>query len=341
MVKAKKYYVVRVGKRTGIFNTWESCHRQVDKYPGAIFKSFTNYLEAKAWFEGEDTRPFTSDPIIHPDDMPAPLLNSKQYPNSVQILYVVREGVIPGIYETWEECRKQVHGYSHAKYKVCHSRAEALAYLNDQPFPADATASDTCSVTAANETSPNQLNNATVASNLVHSKASRSSKNKLVSANLNQQLDQMIAQLNEGEVLAFVDGSYDDGLKRYGYGAMLVSHDGTSHKLCKSFANPSNPDFAKSRNVAGELEGVKAAITWASEQGKTHITIVYDYMGIEKWPTKQWKANLPLTQQYAKFVQEMEKKIKVSFFKVPAHTGITYNEVADQLAKDSLHITDD
>ena len=31
--------------------------------------------------------------------------------------YVVWEGRKPGIYETWEECKAQVHKYSKAKYK--------------------------------------------------------------------------------------------------------------------------------------------------------------------------------------------------------------------------------
>jgi ribonuclease HI len=34
-----------------------------------------------------------------------------------QKYYVVWKGHQPGIYETWEECRKQIHGYAGAEYK--------------------------------------------------------------------------------------------------------------------------------------------------------------------------------------------------------------------------------
>ncbi len=34
-----------------------------------------------------------------------------------QKYYVVWKGHQPGIYETWEECRKQIHGYTGAEYK--------------------------------------------------------------------------------------------------------------------------------------------------------------------------------------------------------------------------------
>ena len=32
----------------------------------------------------------------------------------------------------------------------------------------------------------------------------------------------------------------------------------------------------------------------------------------------------------------MKKKINIKFVKVPAHSGVTYNEIADELAKAAL-----
>lgn len=42
-----KYYSVRVGRKTGIFNSWPECEKQVKGYKGAKYKSFTSYEEAK------------------------------------------------------------------------------------------------------------------------------------------------------------------------------------------------------------------------------------------------------------------------------------------------------
>lgn len=36
----KKYYVVWVGRQTGIFETWEDCNEQIFGYPKAVYKSF-------------------------------------------------------------------------------------------------------------------------------------------------------------------------------------------------------------------------------------------------------------------------------------------------------------
>ena len=41
-----KYYAVKVGRKTGIFNTWEECKEQVDGFEGAEYKSFSKLEEA-------------------------------------------------------------------------------------------------------------------------------------------------------------------------------------------------------------------------------------------------------------------------------------------------------
>ena len=43
--------------------------------------------------------------------------------------YAVRNGYHTGIYNTWEECRKEVSGYSGAEYKSFQSLKDAEKYL--------------------------------------------------------------------------------------------------------------------------------------------------------------------------------------------------------------------
>lgn len=47
----KKYYAVKNGRKTGIFNTWAECEKQVKGYPSASFKSFSNLGDAKCFLE--------------------------------------------------------------------------------------------------------------------------------------------------------------------------------------------------------------------------------------------------------------------------------------------------
>src|SRR5262249_17922636 len=43
--------------------------------------------------------------------------------------YAVRSGHKPGIYQTWDECKAQVDGYSNADYKSFSTLREAQSYL--------------------------------------------------------------------------------------------------------------------------------------------------------------------------------------------------------------------
>ncbi len=44
--------------------------------------------------------------------------------------YAVRRGNRPGIYETWDECKKEVAGFSGAEYKSFTAKADAQAYMD-------------------------------------------------------------------------------------------------------------------------------------------------------------------------------------------------------------------
>jgi len=47
---AQKFYVVWLGRQTGVFDDWASAQRAVDKFPGARFKSFATRAEAEQAF---------------------------------------------------------------------------------------------------------------------------------------------------------------------------------------------------------------------------------------------------------------------------------------------------
>ena len=44
-----KFYAVKEGKKPGIYHTWDECKEQVNGYSGAVYKSFSNEEEAKAF----------------------------------------------------------------------------------------------------------------------------------------------------------------------------------------------------------------------------------------------------------------------------------------------------
>lgn len=48
---AKKYFVVKIGKKEGIYDTWDECKKQVTGVSGAVYKSFKNLEDAELYFK--------------------------------------------------------------------------------------------------------------------------------------------------------------------------------------------------------------------------------------------------------------------------------------------------
>lgn len=141
-----------------------------------------------------------------------------------------------------------------------------------------------------------------------------------------------ISNLEENEMVAYVDGSFDKASGYYSYGVILFTKDGRCHISKKE----KDENMNSMRNVAGEIRGAMVSMEKALEEKKDTLYLYYDYMGIEKWATGEWKANKYGTKMYKNYYDSIKDSLRVVFKKVVAHSGNKYNEEADKLAKKAL-----
>lgn len=188
--------------------------------------------------------------------------------------YAVKKGRNEGVYESWEECKKQVDGYSGAVFKSFQNKQDALDFINSNEF------------------------------------------------------------FEKSENYAYVDGSFSKEKLEFSFGAVIF-HNGEIFKFCEKF---SDPELISMRNVAGEIKGSEFVMKYCIENNIESIDIYYDYSGIEKWCTGEWKANKPGTIAYRDYYNSIKDKIKINFVKVKGHSGDKYNDLADSLAKSALGI---
>lgn len=137
-----------------------------------------------------------------------------------------------------------------------------------------------------------------------------------------------------GALTAYVDGSYNVATGEFSYGMVLLA-EGIEETFAAKFANT---ELATMRNVAGEIKGAEAAMRYAVEKGYQKLYLYHDYEGIAKWCQGLWKTNKEGTIAYKAYFDSIQDKLEVVFKKVVAHTGVTYNEKADKLAKKALGI---
>lgn len=196
--------------------------------------------------------------------------------------YAVKKGAQTGIFETWEECRRMVHGVAGAVYKSFATRQEAQQYLSGAAQTPD-------------------------------KKTSAATPDRCLRA--------------------YVDGSFDQKIKRYSFGCILLLPDG---EIIRESGSGNDPKSLELRNVTGEMLGAMFAVKWAMKHEYQAVEICYDYAGIEQWATHGWQAKNDLTKQYAAYMNRCGEHILISFTKIAAHTGDLYNEEADRLAKQAL-----
>lgn len=191
--------------------------------------------------------------------------------------YAVRSGRQTGIFESWDECKRQVTGFKGAAFKGFEKREDAEMFMTGQN---------------GSDSGP-----------------------------------------RSGAVMAYVDGSYNIRTKVFSYGAVIF--DNGEVKMNEAF---SDEELAQMRNVAGEIKGAMAAMSYCVEHGKTKLDLYYDYAGIEKWCTGEWKTNKRGTIEYKAFYESVRDKLDVRFVKVKGHSGDKYNDMADRLAKDAAGV---
>ena len=136
----------------------------------------------------------------------------------------------------------------------------------------------------------------------------------------------------EDELHIYVDGSFDESKGKYGSGVVIIE----PNKIKKVCFNGNQPEYLSMRNVSGEIKAAEYAMRYCIKNNIKTLNLYYDYEGIEKWCTKDWKANKDCTKAYSDFYDKAKNYLNVNFIKVKAHKGNTYNEMADQLAKKAV-----
>ncbi len=128
---------------------------------------------------------------------------------------------------------------------------------------------------------------------------------------------------------AFVDGSYYKGNVSYG---VVILKD---NKLVTEISGiVKDQSLTQSRQVGGELMAATKVKDWCIENSIREITIFYDYEGIRKWVTKEWKARKSFTKAYASTMNN--SGLRIHWKKVKSHSGNKWNERADLLARNAI-----
>ena len=223
------------------------------------------------------------------------------------------------IITSWNECKAIVNGLSGAKYKSFKTETEAAAYLLEQ----------------LEETRSQQSSELEVVDYVAENTISGT-------ITVAETIDPFTLPL-VGTVFA-VDGSFNTETKVYGAGT--IQYDQNLNIALQRRASGSKPEFAKSRNIAGETVALATAIHLATQQGLSEITVICDYEGDFRWLVPKsvtvngqacWgnKKSTPIAEYHAKVMDYAKENgiDTIHFIWVRGHEGVQSNEAVDLLAK--------
>lgn len=151
MAKKGGYYAVRNGRRQGVYNNWSDCKDQINGYPGASYKRFDTFAEAKE-FSGSNiglSKPATCGFPSYGTHASESIPNSSMAfkPNRVTTsnhvskpkFYSVKSSN-PNrqsrIFENWNECQKYVRGEKGLSFKKFDDKRSAMDFMNGATNPA-------------------------------------------------------------------------------------------------------------------------------------------------------------------------------------------------------------
>ncbi len=141
----------------------------------------------------------------------------------------------------------------------------------------------------------------------------------------------------------YTDGSFIAKENRFGLGFLIPDLNLVKQGLpCENLQpfgytidirNLGN-DFIKSRNILGEVLASMIAIQKVKKANpQCEVIVNYDYSGVEKWITGEWKANNDLSQMYVVWFNWNNLRDTVKFNHTKAHTNDAGNNLADMYAR--------
>ena len=131
----------------------------------------------------------------------------------------------------------------------------------------------------------------------------------------------------------WVDGSClqnSNGRLHFGWAYVILDNE---RELHRASGHDVPAEARRHRNVAGEIQAVLQALEWCRARGIATATISFDYQGLASWVEGTWKTRTPFTRAYAERVRALG--MTLTWHKVQAHSGDTYNELVDQLAREA------
>ncbi|XP_039604776.1 ribonuclease H1 [Polypterus senegalus] len=262
--------------------------------------------------------------------------------------YAVKTGKVPGVYGSWEECKKQVDKFPSATFKKFASEEEALTFVGSNASEPTADSLDFLEEVFKEDMTSEIPVECSTGMKRVYSKLS---EEEVPSAKRKKNLETTAVSPAEIPV--------QRGGFTYMGNAVVVYTDGccssNGYKMARAgigvYWGPDHPKNVAERltgrqtNQRAEILAACRAIEQAKSMDITKIVLYTDSMftingitkWIKKWKTNGWKLNSGGSVTNKDDFQKLDKAtegMQITWIHIPGHAGYQGNEEADRLARE-------
>ena len=234
--------------------------------------------------------------------------------------YAVAKGHNTGIFTSWQECYKEVNGYSDAKFKKFRFFQEAIDYLHDNNVQYDVSKESRFKNFLS-------LNN--------NKKKQNDKKNKKENKKNNNHVDVVPMENIDCDFIIFTDGSC---LKNPegpgGFAGFIISP--TSVIQVSGGEHSTTNNRMELRAVIETLKQIRPNMKVELFSDSQYFIKAIENNWIKNWKQKDWITfngtpvkNVDLWKE----IDSLISSLKINYHWVKGHNGISYNEKCDKLAK--------
>lgn len=220
--------------------------------------------------------------------------------------YAVKSGRIPGIYHTWDECKKQVDGFPGAQYKGFATEGEARSFITGAVEP----------------------------SKVPSGSAGKSGSRRSKKTSLPMEQQSLEIESDEGQVVIYTDGSCLKNPGGPGGYAAVIKHNGIVTELVGSEEATTNNRMEMKAAIEA-LRFFSYPTTIVLHTDSQYLRKGFAEGWVAKWKRNGWvtQAGTPvLNQEQWQELDRLNTFHNVDWRWVKGHVGNPMNELCDQLA---------